>query len=97
VAKANIAALLADATDEAFNVGMCRETNLSQLLDTLLAVNESKLTPEYREESSINPVSRRLADVSKAEKMLGYKATISLEQGMKELSTWYFEKNKVKA
>jgi UDP-glucose 4-epimerase len=97
VAKANIAALLADATDEAFNVGMCRETNLSQLLDTLLSVNESKLTPEYRDESSINPVSRRLADVSKAEKMLGYKATITLEQGMKELSTWYFEKNKVKA
>ncbi|MFN0033247.1 MAG: NAD-dependent epimerase/dehydratase family protein [Flavobacteriales bacterium] len=95
VAKSNIAALLSDATDETFNVGMCVETSLSELLITLLKVNDSNLTPEYREESSINPVSRRLADVSKAEKMLGYKATITLEQGLKELSEWYFAKQNV--
>ena len=61
----------------------------------LLKVNHSKLSPEFREENSINPVSRRLADISKAKKMLQFTPTITLEQGMKELSEWYFEKIKL--
>src|SRR3954453_3249819 len=60
VAKANVAALLSDITDYAFNVGNCEETSLKQLLDVLLQVNKSTLVPEFREENSVNPVSRRL-------------------------------------
>jgi UDP-glucose 4-epimerase len=41
-------------------------------------------------------VSRRLADISKAKKMLGYEPSITLEAGLKELSDWYFEKQKQK-
>jgi UDP-glucose 4-epimerase len=95
IARSNIAALQADVTDETFNIGNCEETSLKQLLDVLLKVNHSKLMPEFREESSVNPVSRRLADVSKAKKMLNFEPTVDLEQGMKELSNWYFEKLKV--
>lgn len=94
IAKSNIAALQAETTDEAFNIGNCEETSLKELLAVLLKVNDSRLQPEYREENSINPVSRRLADISKAKKLLHFTPTISLEQGMKELSEWYFEKNK---
>lgn len=94
VAHANVLALISDVTDETFNVGAQVETNLKQMLDTLLIVNNSKLEPLYKEANSINPVSRRLADVSKASKMLGYSPSISLEKGLKELSNWYFEKQK---
>ena len=95
VAHANVLGLLADVTDEAFNIGDQVETSLKQLLDTLLKVNNSNLTPLYKEANSINPVSRRLADISKAKKLLGYAPAISLEEGLKELSSWYFEKQKV--
>lgn len=95
IAMANIAALQSDTTDEAFNIGNCEETSLKGLLDVLLKVNDSALTPEFREESSVNPVSRRLADISKAKKLLGFTPTVSLEQGMKELTEWYFSKIKV--
>jgi UDP-glucose 4-epimerase len=95
IAKSNIAALQADVTDEAFNIGNCEETSLKELLEVLLKVNHSNLHPEFREENSVNPVSRRLADISKAKKLLNFTPTISLEQGMKELSEWYFEKNKI--
>jgi UDP-glucose 4-epimerase len=94
IAKANVAALLSDATDEVFNIGNCEETSLSELLDVLLKVNNSKLKPEYRASDSVNPVPRRLAEISKAEHILNFKPTISLEKGMKELSQWYFEKQK---
>ncbi|HET7003563.1 MAG TPA: NAD-dependent epimerase/dehydratase family protein [Puia sp.] len=95
IAKANIAALQADVTDESFNIGNCEETSLKELLAVLLKVNNSNLSPEFRAENSINPVSRRLADISKAKNLLSFTPTISLEQGMKELSEWYFEKNKI--
>ncbi|MGZ3885598.1 MAG: NAD-dependent epimerase/dehydratase family protein [Bacteroidia bacterium] len=96
IAKANVLALLSDVSDEAFNVGDQVETNLKQMLDCLLKVNNADLTPVYKEANSVNPVSRRLADISKAKKLLGYEPSISLEQGLKELSAWYFEKQKQK-
>ncbi|QHT72098.1 NAD-dependent epimerase/dehydratase family protein [Rhodocytophaga rosea] len=96
VAKANVAALLAEVTDEAFNVGNCEETSLKQLLHTLLKVNNSTLAPEYREANSVNPVSRRLADNTKAKNFLAFQPSISLEEGLYELSQWYFEKQKIK-
>ena len=51
--------------------------------------------PEHREENSINPVQRRLADITKAEKLLNFYPTVNLEKGLKELSEWYFEKQKI--
>lgn len=92
VAKANIAALDSDISDESFNVGNKEETSLLQLLKLLLKVNNSNLKPEFHEENSINPVSRRLAENSKAKKLLNFQPSISLETGMKELSNWYFNK-----
>ncbi len=94
IAQANIKAMLSDITDQAFNIGNCEETSLKQLLDVLLTVNNSKLVPEYREENSVNPVSRRLADINKAKKMLNFTPSISLTEGMKELTSWYFSKQK---
>lgn len=97
IAKANVAALQADVTDEAFNIGNSEETSLKQLLDVLLKVNHSKLKPQFREENSVNPVSRRLADINKAKQLLNFEPTVSLELGMKELTNWYFEKLKMTA
>lgn len=94
IAHANVLALLSDVTDEAFNVGDQVETSLSELLMALLKVNDCELEPVYKEANSVNPVSRRLADVSKAKKLLGYEPSITLEQGLKELSDWYFAKQK---
>jgi len=94
IARANVAALQADVTDESFNIGNCEETSLKGLLEVILKVNNSALTPEHRPDNSINPVSRRLASVDKAQQLIGFTPTVSLEQGLKELSEWYFSKIK---
>ncbi|HEY6975846.1 MAG TPA: NAD-dependent epimerase/dehydratase family protein [Chitinophagaceae bacterium] len=92
VAKANVAALLSPVTDEIFNIGNCEETSLKQLLEVLLKVNDSVLIPGFKEASTVNPVSRRLADNTKARKLLHFQPSISLEEGLHELSKWYFKK-----
>lgn len=90
VARANIAALESDVTDEAFNVGCQRETSLAELLATLLAVNASTLAPEHQKARKVNAVPRRLADISKARRLLGFEPATSLEEGLRRLSAWYF-------
>jgi UDP-glucose 4-epimerase len=95
IVKANIAALQSDTTDEAFNVGNNVETSLAQLLDVLLKVNNSNLSPEFKSENTVNPVQRRLADISKAQRLLNFTPSTNLEQGMLELSQWYFQKTSI--
>jgi UDP-glucose 4-epimerase len=97
VAQANVRALAADVTDEVFNVASGTETSLRQLAEALLKAMGSKLQPEYGPERSVNPVSRRLADVNKAERMLGFKASVGLEDGLVQLEAWWREKRAVLA
>lgn len=92
VAKANVAALLSEASDQAFNIGSGKETSLRRLLEVLLEVNNSVLIPEYREENTINPVSRRLADIRKARSVLDFEPSVSLYDGLYDLSKWYINK-----
>ncbi len=89
VARANILAAKADVTDEVFNVASGTETSLNQLADALLQVMGSNLRPEHRPERKVNPVQRRLADTEKAHRMLGFRATVPLEEGLKELVMWW--------
>jgi UDP-glucose 4-epimerase len=89
VARANILALQSDLGDEVFNVASGVETNLNELAQTLLKVMNSKLALEYGPERSVNPVRRRLADTSKAEQMLGFRASVDLEEGLHRLVDWW--------
>jgi UDP-glucose 4-epimerase len=89
VARSNIAALQSDVSDEVFNIGCGRETSLNELAAALLATMGSTLRPEYGPERKVNPVPRRLADVSKAERMLGFRARVGLEEGLSRLVEWW--------
>ncbi|MEX6689936.1 NAD-dependent epimerase/dehydratase family protein [Danxiaibacter flavus] len=92
VAEANVRALLSDITDETFNIGTGVETSLKELLELMLKVNDSTLQPEFREQNLVNPVSRRRADTTKAANMLGFQASFSIENGLADLSKWYFQR-----
>ena len=90
IARANILGAKSKASDEVFNVASGTETSLAQLAAALTSVmGRSGLTPEFAPERSVNPVPRRLASTAKAEEMLGFRSTIGLEQGLKELVTWW--------
>ncbi len=89
VARSNILALKSDVTDDVFNVARGEETSLNELAAALLRVMGSNLKPEYGPELKVNPVSRRLADISKAERLLGFRAEVGLDEGLGRLIDWW--------
>ena len=89
IARANILASEADVSDEVFNIASGVETSLNELADALLRVMGSSLSVQYGPERKVNPVSRRLADTSKARRMLGYCAAVGLEEGLRRLVAWW--------
>jgi UDP-glucose 4-epimerase len=89
VARANLAAAASDATDEVVNVASGVETSLGDLAKVLLRVMGSDLEPEYGPERAVNPVARRLADTTRARELLGFEATVGLEEGLGRLVAWW--------
>jgi UDP-glucose 4-epimerase len=89
VARSNILALQSELSDDVFNIASGTETSLNDLAAALLKVMGSDLQPEYGEARTVNPVSRRLADMTKAEQVLGFKAQINLEDGLSQLVEWW--------
>ncbi|RCJ18245.1 NAD-dependent epimerase [Nostoc minutum NIES-26] len=96
IARANILAAKADVTDEVFNVASGVETSLNDLAYSLAKVMGSDLQPEYGPQRKVNPVQRRLADVSKAKKLLGFETEVSLEEGLRRLVSWWREQKLTK-
>ena len=91
VARANILAAAADITDEQFNIANGKEISLNDLANVLLKIMGSNLRPEYGPQRKINPVSRRLANIGKAKKLLGFEPLVSFEEGLRRLVLWWKE------
>ena len=47
------------------------------------------LPPDYGPARKATPVWRRLADVRKAERLIGFKSKVSLEDGLRQLVQWW--------
>jgi UDP-glucose 4-epimerase len=88
VARANIAGLVSDVSDQVFNVGTGVQTNLNQLCHLLLKVKNSSLQPVYREARKVNNVQTRCAAIDKAATLLNFKADVDLESGLRALDQW---------
>jgi UDP-glucose 4-epimerase len=89
IARANVLALASDVSDEVFNVASGTETSLLQLAEALGRVMGVRIDPEFGPERKVNPVARRLASTEKAERMLGFRAEVSLEEGLTRLVNWW--------
>jgi UDP-glucose 4-epimerase len=89
VAEANLRAAHSSLTDDVLNIASGTETSLSQLAEALGRVMGVDRRPEYGPERKALPVWRRLADVRKAEREIGFSARVSLEEGLRHLVGWW--------
>ena len=89
IARANLRAATSSITDDVFNVASGTETSLTELATALGRVMGVDLPPEYGPARKATPVWRRLADVKKAERLIGFTSRVSLEDGLRELVRWW--------
>ncbi len=87
VARANLLALKAKATDECFNVASGKATSIGELIGLLLELTGSDLEPEYRPETQTF-VARRRGSIEKAARLLGFRTQVDLRDGMQRLIEW---------
>jgi UDP-glucose 4-epimerase len=87
VARANILALEADASDEFFNIGMGVKTTINELVMMLLKITGSDLQPEYRPQEQMF-VTHRVGSTEKADRQLGFRALVPLEEGLRSVVEW---------
>lgn len=92
IARANLLAMKSDKFDAVYNVASGTETSLLGLWKAMQKINGAfDLEPEFHPPRKVNPVPRRLAEVKRAERELGFKASTTLEEGLKKLARWRLE------
>ncbi|GAA2826039.1 NAD-dependent epimerase/dehydratase family protein [Kitasatospora paracochleata] len=90
IARANLLAAAAPVTDRVYNIASGSEVSLRGLADALLAAMDSDLDVEHGPaRGTAGGVVRRLADVSAAERDLGWKPELGLEDGLRRLVAWW--------
>jgi UDP-glucose 4-epimerase len=89
VARANVLAAEAPVTGEVFNIASGTETSLRDLADALQRVMGSTADLEFGPARTVNAVTRRLADTSKAAELIGFRAEVSLDEGLRRLVQWW--------
>lgn len=89
IARANILAAASDVREGIYNIASGTETSLLGLAEALLRAMDSDLAVEHGPDRAVNGVTRRLADTSAAERDLGFRAEIGLEDGLRTLVDWW--------
>jgi UDP-glucose 4-epimerase len=89
VARAYLLAALSEATDIALNAGTGIETSLLELCVAVCgAAGHPDLKPAFEAARKVNGVTRRCADVRRAEQEIGFRAEVGLEKGLSALVEW---------
>ncbi|MBP6821800.1 MAG: SDR family oxidoreductase [Acidobacteria bacterium] len=91
VVDANLRAAEApEAAGQVMNLGIGERITLNQLFDELQKIIGTTLKPRY-EEARAGDVRHSLADIARAEKLLGYRPLVGLAEGLKHTVDWYRE------
>lgn len=86
-ARANICALKSEAPFGFYNVGRGIKTSIKELTELIMRINNSDLPIKY-EVAGQTFVTNRVGDPIAAERDLGFKWTVDLEEGFKSLIEW---------
>jgi UDP-glucose 4-epimerase len=82
------------ALGEAFNIGSLNEITIIDAAKLVLALTGSASAIHYQEYKEIfgprfEDTRRRVPDIRKASDVLGFKAEIALEDGIRQTATWW--------
>ncbi len=93
--RATVAAGVADGTDgEVFNIGTDVESTILELAEQLITVTGSSSRIDFVPQASVygqsyEDIGRRVPDVTKMHAVLGVRAEISLDDGLRRTVEWF--------
>lgn len=87
IARANVKAMQAPVTGKNYNVGRGIGTSIKELTELLLRLTGSDLPIEYKPAGQTF-VTNRIGSIVAAERDLGFRWTVDLEEGMRNLIEW---------
>lgn len=77
-----------EASGEVINIATGTEISLNELVEKINKILGTNIKPEYREERA-GDVKHSLGDISKAEKLLGWKPLVNFDQGLEKTVEFY--------
>jgi dTDP-L-rhamnose 4-epimerase len=78
-----------EAGHQVFNVGSGNHYTVQQIAQAVARVlNKEYIEPEITQNYRVGDIRHCFADISLAQRVLGYAPRVSLEEGLKELSEW---------
>jgi UDP-glucose 4-epimerase len=87
IVRANIMGMESDVGNETFNVGTGKTTSVRDLAYKIIKIYGKEVEPIFKTEKAKEElVSERRADITKAEKLLGFKAEVDIDTGLEEVA-----------
>jgi dTDP-L-rhamnose 4-epimerase len=77
-----------EAQDQIFNVGSGREITILEIAHKLAKVLGKKIDPEINGSYRVGDIRHCYPDMTLTGRILGYKPSVSLESGMRDLAEW---------
>jgi len=91
VVDANLLAARAKKTNgEVINIACGKAVTVNEIIDMINNLTGKNVKPEYTDPRP-GDVKHSLADITAAEKLIGYKPKVSFEQGLQSAIDWYHE------
>lgn len=87
VADANVAAMASDVSGEEFNVGSGTEASAREIAERLIGIVGVDVDVEYQPDVRVL-MKRRVGSNEKAKRLLGWEASVSLDEGLRETVDW---------
>jgi UDP-glucose 4-epimerase len=94
VASANITALKSRASGESFLIGTGVTTSVSDIVSLIREITGTMLEAKHVPQGSWFRLGNLFLDVTKAEKLMGFKTSVPLKEGLKAFYLWKREQKK---
>jgi UDP-glucose 4-epimerase len=86
-----LAALMAKAEGQVYNVGTGRETTINQLARIIIEITGAGVEPSYVDRRDIDNIRRRVVNIEKIRRELRWVPSVTVEQGLRRTYQWLKE------
>jgi UDP-glucose 4-epimerase len=89
-----LAAFMAKAEGQVYNVGTGRETTINQLARIIIEITGAGVEPSYVDRRDIDNIRRRVVNIEKIRRELRWVPSVTVEQGLRRTYEWLKENTK---